>query len=77
MSTKRSHILKQTCSFQLKAFIQSQLVYCSLTWMFHRRGFNNKINQQSRRVASHHNLEQSRRVASRYNLENWLIKGTL
>ena len=28
----------------MKAFIESQLDYCPLIWMFHSRGVNNKIN---------------------------------
>ena len=28
----------------MKAFITSQAGYCPLVWMFHSRGFNNKIN---------------------------------
>ena len=28
----------------LKAFLESQFGYCPLTWMFHRRKANNKIN---------------------------------
>ena len=28
----------------LKAFLESQFGYCSLEWMFHSRGLNNKIN---------------------------------
>ena len=29
----------------MKTFIQSQFNYCSLTWMFHSRILNNKINK--------------------------------
>ena len=29
----------------MRAFIKSQFLYCSLTWMFHSRKFNNKINK--------------------------------
>ena len=29
----------------MKAFIESQFNYCSLTWMFHSRQINNKINK--------------------------------
>ena len=28
----------------MKAFTESQFGYCPLSWMFHSRGFNNKIN---------------------------------
>ena len=29
----------------MKAFIESQFNYCPLTWMFHSRKLNNKINR--------------------------------
>ena len=29
----------------MKAFIESQLGYCSLVWMFHNRNLNNKVNR--------------------------------
>ena len=29
----------------MKAFVESQFQYCPLTWMFHSRKFNNKINK--------------------------------
>ena len=29
----------------VKAFVESQFKYCPLTWMFHRRKYNNKINR--------------------------------
>ena len=29
----------------MKAFITSQFCYCPLTWMFHSRNLNNKINR--------------------------------
>ena len=31
--------------FIMKSFIESQFRYCSLIWMFHSRGLNNKINR--------------------------------
>ena len=37
MSFEKRHI-------SLKAFVKSQLGYCSLTWMFHVRKANSKIN---------------------------------
>ena len=30
----------------MKAFIELQFNYCPLTWMFHSRQLNNKINRQ-------------------------------
>ena len=33
-----------------KAFIDSQFAYCPLTWMFHDRTLNNKINHISMKV---------------------------
>ena len=34
----------------MKTFIQSQFNYCSLTWMFHSRILNNKINKLHERA---------------------------
>ena len=34
----------------MKTFIQSQFNYCSLTWMFHSRILNNKINKLHERT---------------------------
>ena len=34
----------------LKAFVESQLKYCSVVWMFHSRCTNNKINRVHERV---------------------------
>ena len=35
---------------QMKAFIESQFGYCPLTWMFHSRTLNNRINTIHERV---------------------------
>ena len=34
----------------MKTFIESQFNYCSLTWMFHSRTLNNKINKLHERA---------------------------
>ena len=42
MCTNKKRVLK-------KAFIESQFGYCTLIWMFHSRGVNNKINHLNER----------------------------
>ena len=42
----------------MNAFLSVQFSYCPLTWMFHRRKFNNKINrmhEQCLRMVYHEN----------------------
>ena len=34
----------------MKTFVQSQFNYCPLTWMFHNRTMNNKINRLHERA---------------------------
>ena len=34
----------------MKAFLESQLGYCPLVWMFHSRSLNNKINRMHERA---------------------------
>ena len=46
----------------MKAFITSQFSYCPLTWMFHNRNLNNKINrlhEQAVRLVYQNNLSFS------------------
>ena len=45
--------------FLLKAFVKSQFGYCPLTWVFHGRTENSKIN---------HILERSLRIVDRNNI---------
>ena len=40
-----SHMSLDNRKMLLRAFIESQFSYCPLTWMFHSRTLNNKINQ--------------------------------
>ena len=51
-ANKKYHALARVCNYMntnkqriiMKAFITSQLSYCSLVWMFHSRAMNNRIN---------------------------------
>ena len=46
----------------MKAFIESQINYCPLIWMFHSRGVNNKIN---------HLHERSLRIVYKDNISSF------
>ena len=45
-----SYLNKSTLRLIINAFISSQVVYCPLVWMFHKRRYNNKINYLHERI---------------------------
>ena len=44
------HLSKDKLKTLMKTFITSQFNYCPLTWMFHNRTLNNKINKLHERA---------------------------
>ena len=47
-----NHMSQNKLRTLMKAFIESQFVYCPVIWMFHSRTLNNRINRIHERALS-------------------------